>query len=137
MERAKKEEEELLQKKLLQLQKEKELQKLRENISDKQAILDELIAKRAFEDNEKKEREKQKLEMIKLLKQKKELIEGNEIQKITKKNKLVQQAISDQKEYDEIVKHQLAEVEEEEKAELLRKKTLDEFHHQRSFKTNK
>ena len=62
MERAKKEEEELLQKKLLQIQKEKETQKLREKqeqISDKQALLDELRAKRAFEDNEKKERHKQ------------------------------------------------------------------------------
>ena len=64
--------------------------------------------------------------MIKLLKQKKELIEGNEIQKITKKNKLVQQAINDQKEYEEIVRHQLAEVEEEKKAETMRKRTLDE-----------
>ena len=57
MERDKKEEEELLQKKLLQIQKEKETQKLREKqeqISDKQALLDELRAKRAFEDNEKK-----------------------------------------------------------------------------------
>ena len=129
MERAKKEEEELIQKKLLQIQKEKELQKLREmqeKISDKQALLDELRAKRAFEDNEKKEREKQKLEMLKLLQQKKELIEGNELQKITKKNKLIQQAINDQKEYEEIVKHQLAEVEEEKKALTLRKKTLDE-----------
>ena len=46
--------------------------------------------------------------------------------KSQKKNKLIQQAISDQKEYEEIVKHQLAEVEEEKKALTLRKKTLDE-----------
>jgi len=128
MEKAKKEEEELIQKRLLQIEKEKETQKLREKqeqISDKQAILDELRAKRAFEETEKKEREKQKLEMIKLIKQKKELIEGNELQKITKQNKLLQQAINEQKEYDEIVRHQLAEVEEEKKAEEIRKKTLD------------
>jgi len=128
MEKAKKEEEELIQKKLLQIEKEKETQKLREKqeqISDKQAILDELRAKRAFEETEKKEREKQKMEMLKLLKQKKELIEGNELQKITKQNKLLQQAINEQKQYDEIVRHQLAEVEEEKKAEEIRKKTLD------------
>ena len=129
IERKKKEEEELMQKKLLQIQKEKETQKLREKqeqISDKQALLDELRAKRAFEDNEKKQREKERLEMLKILKQKKELIEGNEIQKITKKNKLIQQAVNDQKEYEDIVRHQLAEVEEEKKAETVRKKTLDE-----------
>ena len=62
--------------------------------------------------------------MMQLLKQKKELIEGNEIQKITKKNKLVQQAINEQKEYEEIVRHQLAEVEEEKKAEIQRKKNF-------------
>lgn len=128
MEKAKKEEEEILEKRRIQIEKEKETQKLREmqeKISDKQAILDELRAKRAFEDNEKKEREKKRLELIKFLKQKQELIEGNEVQKITKQNKLHEQAISDEKEYEEIVKHQIAEMEEEKRLNEIRKKTLD------------
>ena len=129
MEKAKKEEEELLQKKLLQLEKEKETQRLREKqeqVSDKLAYIDELRARRAFEETEKKEREKEKLEMIKLLKQKQELIEGNEIQKITKQNKLLENALNEEKEYEDIVKHQLAEMEEEKRAEEMRKKTLEE-----------
>ena len=60
--------------------------------------------------------------MLKLLQQKKELIEGNEIQKITKQNKLVQQAINDQKQYEEIVRHQLMEVEEEKRRKHKEKK---------------
>ncbi len=69
------------------MQKEIETQKLREKqekISDNQALLDELRAKRYVEENEKKEREKELNEVVKLIKKKKELIEGNEEQKIKK-----------------------------------------------------
>ena len=62
MDKAKKEEEEIAEKKRLQAQKERETQKMREKqekFADKQALLDELRAKRAFEEAERKAREKE------------------------------------------------------------------------------
>ena len=129
MEKLKKEEKEAAQKKYLQIQKEIETQKLREKqekISDNQALIDELRAKRYTEEIDKKEREKEKIEAMKLLKQKKELIEGNEEQKIKKKNRLIEEALKEQKEYENIIKHQIKEKEEEKLMENLRRKTLEE-----------
>jgi len=129
MEKLKKEEKEAAQKKYLQIQKEIETQKLREKqekISDNQALIDELRAKRYTEEIDKKEREKEKIEAMKLLKQKKELIEGNEEQKIKKKNRLMEEALKEQKEYENIIKHQIKEKEEEKLMENLRRKTLEE-----------
>ena len=60
--------------------------------------------------------------MLKLEKQKKELIEGNEKQKLAKKKKLEEQAFADQKEYEYIIKHQIADMEEERRLEEIRKK---------------
>ena len=77
---------------------------------------------RAFEEAEKKDREKERQEMLKLERQKKELIEGNEKQKLAKKKKLEEQAFADQKEYEYIVKHQIADMEEERRLEEIRKK---------------
>ena len=57
MEKAKKEEEEIAEKKRLQAQRERETQKMREKqekFADKQALLDELRAKRAYEEAERK-----------------------------------------------------------------------------------
>jgi len=129
MEKAKKEEEELAEQKRIQAARERETQKLREKqekFADKQALLDELRAKRAFEEAEKKEREKERQEMLKLERQRKELIEGNEIQKLAKKKKLEEQAFADQKEYEYIIKHQLADMEEERRMEEIRKKILND-----------
>ena len=120
MEKAKKEEELIAEKKRIQAEKEKETQKLREKqekFADKQAMLDELRAKRAFEEEERKAREKELQELIKLEKQKKELIEGNEIQKIAKQKRLEEQALQDQKEYEYIIKKQLEDMEEERRME--------------------
>ena len=86
------------EKKRIQLQKEKETQKLREKeekFADKQALLDELRAKRAYEEAERKASEKELEEIQKLENQKKELIEGNEIQKVAKKKRLQEQALAD------------------------------------------
>ena len=130
MERAKKEEEETRQKKLIQMQKEIETQKLREKqekISDNQALLDELRAKRYVEENEKKEREKELNEVVKLIKKKKELIEGNEEQKIKKRNRLAEQALNEEKEYETMIKLQIKEKEEEKIFEQLRRKTFEEY----------
>ena len=125
MEKAKKEEEELAEQKRLQAAREKETQKLREKqekFADKQALLDELRAKRAFEEAEKKDREKERQEILKLERQKKELIEGNEKQKLAKKKRLEEQAFADQKEYEYIIKHQIADMEEERRLEEIKRK---------------
>ena len=124
MEKAKKEEEEIMEKKRLQAQKERETQKMREKqekFADKQALLDELRAKRAYEEAEKKAREKEIEEMKKLERQKLELIEGNEWQKMAKKSRLQEQALADQKEYQDIIKKQIADMEEDRRQEEIRK----------------
>ena len=128
MEKAKKEEEELAEHKRVQAMRERETQKLREKqekFADKQALLDELRAKRAFEEAEKKERQKEIEELMKLEKQKKELIEGNEKQKLAKLKRLEEQAIADQKEYEYIVKHQIADMEEERRIEEIKRKIFN------------
>ena len=125
MEKAKKEEEKIAEAKRQQAARERETQKMREKqekFADKQALLDELRAKRAFEEAEKKEREKEKQELLKLERQRKELIEGNEKQKMAKKKRLEEQAFADQKECEYIIKHQLADMEEERRLEELKKK---------------
>jgi len=63
---------------------------------------------------------------MKLIKQRKELIEVNEEQKIKKKDRLVEQALSDEKEYENIVRYQIKEREDEKIMEQLRKKALEE-----------
>ena len=76
MEKAKKEEEEIAEQKRIQAARERETQKLREKqekFADKQALLDELRAKRAFEEAEKKERQKRKRRNIKIRKTKKRI----------------------------------------------------------------
>ena len=124
MEKAKKEEEEIAEKKRIQAQKERETQKMREKqekFADKQALLDELRAKRAYEEAERKAREKEIEEMKKLERQKMELIEGNEVQKMAKKNRLQEQAMAEQKEYQDIIKKQIADMEEDRRQEEIRK----------------
>ena len=124
MEKAKKEEEEIAEKKRLQAQRERETQKMREKqekFADKQALLDELRAKRAYEEAERKAREKEYEEMRKLERQKLELIEGNEYQKQAKKNRLVEQAMAEQKEYQNIIKKQIADMEEDRRLEEIKK----------------
>ncbi len=95
-------------------------------MSDNKILLDELRYKRNIEEVEKKQREKELNNAIKIIKQKKELIEGNELQKIKKRNRLVDQAFNDQKLYEEIIKQQIKEKEEEKIIEKLKKKTLVE-----------
>ena len=129
MEQSKKEEEKFAQKKLLEIQKEIETQKLREKqekMSDNQALLDELRYKRHLEEKEKREREKDLNDAIKIIKQKKELIEINEEQKNKKKDRLLQQALIEEKEYENIIKYQIKEREEEKILEQLKRKIKEE-----------
>ena len=129
MELSKKKEEELYQRKILQLKKEQETQKLllkQEKYTDEQALLDEFRAKRYLDEINRKERDKELKEALKLLKQKKELIEGNEEQKIKKRERLVEQALNEEKEYENIIKYQIKEREDEKYLESLRKKINEE-----------
>lgn len=129
MELSKKKEEEIYQRKILQLKKEQETQKLllkQEKYTDEQALLDEFRAKRYLDEINRKERDKELKEALKLLKQKKELIEGNEEQKIKKRERLVEQALNEEKEYENIIKYQIKEREDEKYLESLRKKINEE-----------
>ena len=129
MELSKKKEEELYQRKILQLKKEQETQKLllkQEKYTDEQALLDEFRAKRYLDEINRKERDKELKEALKLLKQKKELIEGNEEKKIKKRERLVEQALNEEKEYENIIKYQIKEREDEKYLESLRKKINEE-----------
>ena len=129
MEQSKKKEEEIRQKKIYHIKKELETQKLREKqekITDAHALLDEFRAKRYVDEINRKERDKELKEAMKLIKQRKELIEINEEQKIKKKDRLVEQALSDEKEYENIVRYQIKEREDEKIMEQLRKKALEE-----------
>ena len=83
--------------------------------------MDELRAKRAYEEAERKAREKELEEIQKLENQKKELIEGNEIQKVAKKKRLQEQALAEQKEYQDIIKRQIADMEEDRRLEEMRR----------------
>ena len=92
MDKAKKEEEEIAEKKRIQIQKEKETQKLREKqekFADKQALLDELRAKRAYEEAERKAREKELEEIQKLAVSMKE---RNSVEKIRSLEKYLKEA---------------------------------------------
>ena len=129
MEKSKQKEEEMRQKKILEIQKELETQKLREKqekLTDDKALLDELRAKRYVDEINKREREKELKEAKKLLKQKKELIEINEEQKNKKKDRLLQQALIEEKEYENIIKYQIKEREEEKILEQLKRKIKEE-----------
>ena len=125
IEKAKKEEEELAERKRIRDEKEKETQRLREKqerAQDKQAELDAIRAKRAFEEAERKAREKEKQEILKKQRQMNELIEANEIQKLSKGMRLKEQAKQDEEEYQYIVKNQMREMEIERRLEEERKK---------------
>ena len=104
MEKAKKEEEELKEKKRLQEEKEKEVQKLREKqerAADKMTELDALRAKRAAEEAEREARIKEKLEIIKKKKILDELLQSNNKQKIQLENKKEELELNEIKEEQE------------------------------------
>ena len=107
-------EEQLFQeKKKLEKQKEFELQKLREKqekAQDNRAELDAIRAKRAMEENEIKERQKEKEELI--IKQKKieELLRANARQKLDKEIQLAEEAKKEQDEFNRIIKEHQKEI---------------------------
>lgn len=124
LEKARREEEELAEKKRLQDEKEKEVQKLREKqerFKDKQAELDAIRAKRAYEDYERGAREKEKNEIIQRNNKVLLMLEANEKQKFDKELKLAEQAKQEESEYYKIVENQLKNLDFERKREEDRK----------------
>jgi hypothetical protein len=120
LEKARKEEEELAEKKRIQDEKEKETQKLREKqqrAQDKQAELDAIRAKRAYEEAERVAREKEKNEIIVRQKKVVDLLSANEKQKLDKELKLAEQAKQEQEEYQKIIEKQIKDLENERRKE--------------------
>ena len=128
LEKARKEEEAYKEKKRLEAEKELELAKLRDKqlkASDNKAELDALRAKRAFEDNERKQRKKDYDDMIAKQKRIAELMRDNKRQIDAKELILAEEAMKEKEEFEKIIKEQLIaiqrqkEIEEKKKAQLL------------------
>lgn len=125
LEKSKKEEDELAEKKRVREEKEREVQKLRERqerAQDKQAELDAIRAKRAYEETERNAREKEKLEFLNRNKKVVLMLEANEKQKWDKELKLAEQAKHEEEEYQKIIDKQLKNMESERRKEEDRKK---------------
>jgi hypothetical protein len=129
MEKAKREEEELKRKKKIQEQKEKEVQKLREKqekAQDNQEILDEIRAKRSFDEASMKERKKQQEELLLKEKRLKDLIMANNRQKLDKELQLAEEAKKEKEEFERIIKEHQKEVDDMKERERIKiRKLLD------------
>ena len=114
----------LAEKKRIAAEKEIELQKLREKqkrSSDKQGELDAIRAKRAFEENERKQKqieEEKKLEQQRIMET---LVNENKKQKEAKEKILAEEAIREKEEFNKMVKEQLKEIEKEKEIEKMKK----------------
>ena len=114
-EKYKKEEEAFQLKKKFAIEKELELQKLREKqerAQDNQEIIDAIRAKRAFEEENIKQRKKDKEELVIREKKMKDLLEENNKQKLLKEIQLAEEAQKEKEEFDKIIKEQQKEIEE-------------------------
>jgi hypothetical protein len=114
----------LAEKKRIAAEKEIELQKLREKqkrSSDKQGELDAIRAKRAFEENERKERQKEeekKLEQQRLMEM---LVLENKKQKEAKEKILAEEAQREKEEFNKRIMEQMKEIEKEKQLALKKK----------------
>ena len=114
----------LAEKKRIAAEKEIELQKLREKqkrSSDKQGELDAIRAKRAFEENERKERQKEeekKLEQQRLMEM---LVLENKKQKEAKEKILAEEAQREKEEFNKRIMEQMKEIEKEKQIALKKK----------------
>mmetsp|Transcript_15054 Transcript_15054/g.15589 ORF Transcript_15054/g.15589 Transcript_15054/m.15589 type:complete len:480 (+) Transcript_15054:14-1453(+) len=118
--KVKKEEEDIAEKKRVQEEKEREVQKLRdrqERAKDKQSELDFIRAKRAFEESERQARDKAKKELEKRKNMVDELMKANEQQKIDRELRLAEQAKIEKDGYNRIIEAQLKAQEEERRKE--------------------
>ena len=128
-EKYRKEEEALKEKKRLEYEKEMKLQKLREKqekAQDNRELLDEIRAKRAFEEANKKERLRQKEEMMLKEKKFKDLIEANNKQKLDREMLLAEEAKKEKEEFGRIIREYQKEIEENKRKEIIRKQKLME-----------
>jgi hypothetical protein len=123
-EKDKQEEAILAEKKRIAAEKEVELQKLREKqkrSSDKQGELDAIRAKRAFEENERKERQKEeekKLEQQRIMEM---LVMENKKQKEAKEKILAEEAKKEKEEFNKRIMEQMKEMEKEKEIALKKK----------------
>ena len=114
----------LAEKKRIAAEKEIELQKLREKqkrSSDKQGELDAIRAKRAFEENERKERQKEeekKLEQQRIMEM---LVMENKKQKEAKEKILAEEAKKEKEEFNKRIMEQMKEMEKEKEIALKKK----------------
>ena len=114
----------LAEKKRIAAEKEIELQKLREKqkrSSDKQGELDAIRAKRAFEENERKERQKEeekKLEQQRIMEM---LVLENKKQKEAKEKILAEEAQREKEEFNKRIMEQMKEIEKEKQLALKKK----------------
>ena len=120
LEKYKKEEEAFQLKKKLANEKELELQKLREKqekAQDNQEILDAIRAKRAFEEENMKQRQKEKEEILIKEKKMKELLIENNKQKMYKELQLAEEAKKEKEEFEKIISEQKKEIQEQKEKE--------------------
>ena len=111
----------------MEYEKEMKLQKLREKqekAQDNRELLDEIRAKRAFEEANKKERLRQKEEMMLKEKKFKDLIEANNKQKLDREMLLAEEAKKEKEEFERIIREYQKEIEENKRKEIIRKQKL-------------
>ncbi len=106
-----------------------ELSKLREKqekAQDKQELLDEIRAKRSFDEANRRERKKEREELMLKEKRIKELIMENNRQKLAKEIQLAEEATKEKEEFERIIKEQQKAIEiEKEKQRIKILKLLD------------
>ena len=126
-EKYKKEEEAYKEKKRLEHEKELELQKLREKqekVQDKQEYLDELRARRSFDEANMKERIKEKEELMMKQKRIQDLLIANNRQKLDKELQLAEEAKKEKEEFERIIKEHQKEIEQNKERENIKIRKL-------------
>ena len=129
LEKARKEEEEIKEKKRLRDEKEREIQKLREKqekANDKLAEMAAIQAKRAYEQNEREIKLKEKNEQLIRQKKIEELKEINERQRKDKKRQLLEIAKKEKEEHDRIIEKNMEDIEKDRRMEEIKKKKIYE-----------
>jgi hypothetical protein len=116
LEKARQEEEFLAEKKRIAKEKEMELQRLREKqerAQDKQAEVDAIRAKRAYEESEKKAKLKEEFEAKEHKRKIEEMIKDNEMAKLKKKELEEKNAIREKEEFNKIIQENMKDEEKE------------------------
>lgn len=132
IQKAKLEEEREIEKRRLQEEKEKEVQRLRElqeRAADRQSEIDALRAKRAFEEQERKHREKERQEREHKLKVMRDMEEARQTQFREKERLLAEQARQEREEFMRIIRSQKEEAQkdrqiDDEKKNILKSHSL-------------